>query len=104
MVVVASKKGRSGQSHAITVDEPIFIERTYCFSEDIESYICSGTPVDCIKIALNDIVRQKPDLCICGINHGSNAAINTMYSGTVSAAMEGAIKKYSFHWIFYFRR
>ena len=58
---------------------------------DIPSYQCSGTPVDCVKIAIDKILHRKPDLCVSGINHGSNAAINVIYSGTMSAAMEAAI-------------
>ena len=92
VVVVAPAKGRSGQSHAVTVNKPIFLEKTSDWGQEVESYVCSGTPVDCIKIALNEVLESKPDLCLCGINHGSNAAINVMYSGTMSGAMEGAIK------------
>lgn len=92
IVVVAPSKGRSGQSHAVTIEAPIFLEKTNHFGKDIESYVCSGTPVDCVKIALNEVLKEKPDLCICGINHGNNAAVNVMYSGTMSAAVEGAMK------------
>ena len=92
IVVVAPTKGRSGQSRALTIEEPIFLEKTDCFGENIESFVCSGTPVDCVKIALNEVLKEKPDLCVCGINHGNNAAVNVMYSGTMGAAVEGAMK------------
>jgi 5'-nucleotidase len=59
--------------------------------EQVE-YACSGTPVDCVKLALNKLVPRKPDLCVSGINHGSNASINVLYSGTMAAALEGAIE------------
>src|SRR4029079_11166793 len=55
-------------------------------------YQCTGTPVDCVKIAIDKILRRKPDLCVSGINHGSISSINVIYSGTMSAAMEGAIE------------
>ena len=78
VVVVAPDSPQSGMGHAITIG-------------DIPSYQCSGTPVDCVKIAIDKILHRKPDLCVSGINHGSNAAINVIYSGTMSAAMEAAI-------------
>ena len=54
-------------------------------------YSCNGTPADCVKLALNKILHFKPDLIVSGINHGSNSSINVIYSGTVAAAIEGAI-------------
>jgi 5'-nucleotidase len=60
--------------------------------DDVESYQCTGTPVDCVKLAVDKIIKGKPDLCVSGINHGSNSSINVIYSGTMSAAMEAAIE------------
>ena len=56
-------------------------------------YTCNGTPVDCVKLAIDKILKRKPDLLVSGINHGSNATINVIYSGTMSAALEGAIEQ-----------
>lgn len=58
----------------------------------MEAYSCSGTPVDCVKIAKDKILHHKPDLCVSGINHGSNSSINIIYSGTMSAALEASIE------------
>lgn len=89
--VVAPDSPQSGMGHAITIDEPLRLEHVQMF-EDVESYQCSGTPVDCVKLAVDKIIRGKPDLCVSGINHGSNSSINVIYSGTMSAAMEAAIE------------
>ena len=77
-------------SHAITVDKEIKINKLES-SKNYEEYSCSGTPVDCVKIATKKILKEKPDLCISGINHGSNYSISTLYSATLHAAIEGAI-------------
>jgi len=60
--------------------------------EKTKKYSCSGTPADCVKIAINEILDRKPDLCVSGINHGSNSSINVIYSGTMSAAIEAGIE------------
>ena len=60
--------------------------------EGIKAYQTSGTPADCVKLAKSIVLHRKPDLCISGINHGSNASINILYSGTMSAAMEAALE------------
>ncbi len=91
VVVVAPDSPQSGMGHAITLDEPLRIESLKIF-EDVDSYQCSGTPVDCVKLAVNKILKRKPDLCVSGINHGSNSSINILYSGTMSAAMEASIE------------
>jgi len=91
VVVVAPDRGRSGMGHAITIGDPLRIEQVDLFG-GIEAYQCSGTPVDCVKLAVDKILKQAPDLCVSGINHGSNASINVIYSGTMSAAMEAAIE------------
>lgn len=91
VVVVAPDSPQSGMGHAITLDDPLRIEPLHIFG-DVESYQCSGTPVDCVKLGVDKILRRKPDLCVSGINHGSNSSINIIYSGTMSAAMEAAIE------------
>ncbi len=91
VVVVAPDKPQSGMGHAITISTPLRFEKVVIDHEDIE-YSCSGTPVDCVKIAVSKILFGKPDLLVSGINHGSNASINVIYSGTMSAAVEGAIE------------
>ncbi|HYV93326.1 MAG TPA: 5'/3'-nucleotidase SurE [Chitinophagales bacterium] len=91
VIVVAPDSPQSGMGHAITLDSPLRLERVEIF-EGVESYECSGTPVDCVKVAVDKIIKGKPDLCVSGINHGSNSSINVIYSGTMSAAMEAAIE------------
>ena len=90
VTVVAPDSPQSGMGHAITIHDPLRLQKVDVFG-DIPAYQCSGTPVDCVKIAIDKILRRKPDLCVSGINHGSNASINVIYSGTMSAAMEAAI-------------
>ncbi len=90
VTVVAPDSPQSGMGHAITIHEPLRMQKVELFGS-IPAYQCSGTPVDCVKIAIDKILHRKPDLCVSGINHGSNAAINVIYSGTMSAAMEAAI-------------
>ena len=88
VVVVAPDGPRSAQSNALTVTHPIrfkLIEKL----EGLKRYSCTGTPTDCVKLALNEIVERKPDLLVSGINHGSNSAINVIYSGTMGAVLEG---------------
>lgn len=92
VVVVAPDSPQSGMGHAITIGSPLRLDRVELY-EDIESYSCSGTPVDCVKLAVNKVLKgKKPDLCVSGINHGLNNSINILYSGTMSAAVEGAIE------------
>jgi 5'-nucleotidase len=91
IVVVAPNKPQSGMGHAITLNEPLRLKKSNIFG-DIEAYECSGTPVDCVKIAKDKILHKKPELCVSGINHGSNSSINIIYSGTMSAAMEAGIE------------
>ena len=90
--VVAPDTPQSGKGHAITINEPLRLNRVDVFG-DIEAYECSGTPVDCVKLAKNVLLKDRPfDLCVSGINHGSNASINIIYSGTLSAAMEASLE------------
>lgn len=90
VVVVAPDSPQSGMGHAITLENMLRVERVFPFG-DIPAYHCSGTPVDCVKFAINKVIKGKPDLCLSGINHGSNSSINVIYSGTMSAAMEASI-------------
>lgn len=92
VVVVAPDSPQSGMGHAITIHDPIRLHPTSIFS-GIETYECSGTPVDCVKLAKNVVLKDREiALCVSGINHGSNAAINILYSGTLSAAMEASLE------------
>jgi 5'-nucleotidase len=92
VVVVAPDGPQSGMGHAITIGKPLRFDKVELY-EGIEMYKCSGTPVDCVKLAVNKIFKgKKPDLCVSGINHGLNNSINVIYSGTMSAAVEGAIE------------
>lgn len=90
VIVVAPNGPRSGQSSAITVDQPLRVRKEE-ERENVTVYSCSGTPVDCVKLALNKILEETPDLVLSGINHGTNSSISVIYSGTMGAAMEGAI-------------
>jgi len=93
VVVVAPDSPQSGMGHAITIGKPIRFDKVELY-EGVEMYKCSGTPVDCVKLGVNKIFKgKKPDLCVSGINHGLNNSINVLYSGTMSAAVEGAIEK-----------
>ena len=91
VVVVAPDKAQSGMGHAITIGVPLRLHKVNFF-EDIEAYQCTGTPVDCVKLAVDKVLHHKPDICISGINHGANHSINVIYSGTMSAAVEAAIE------------
>ncbi|MGV8879442.1 MAG: 5'/3'-nucleotidase SurE [Sphingobacteriaceae bacterium] len=92
VVVVAPDSPQSGMGHAITIGKPLRLDRIDLY-EGVEMYKSSGTPVDCVKLAVNQIFKgKKPDLCVSGINHGLNNSINVIYSGTMSAAVEGAIE------------
>jgi 5'-nucleotidase len=92
VIVVAPNSPQSGMGHAITIGEPLRLYETHIF-EGIVEYECSGTPADCVKLAKNYVLHdRKPDLIVSGINHGSNSSISVLYSGTMSAAIEGAIE------------
>ncbi|MFV0392187.1 MAG: 5'/3'-nucleotidase SurE [Paludibacteraceae bacterium] len=88
VIVVAPDGARSGQSNAITVNHPIRY-RLVEESDGLKRYSCTGTPTDCVKLAFNELNERKPNLIVSGINHGSNAAINVIYSGTMGAVLEG---------------
>ena len=91
VVVVAPDKPQSGMGHAITIGSPLRMNKMTLFG-DIEAWQTTGTPVDCVKLAVDKILHRKPDLCLSGINHGANHSINVIYSGTMSAAMEASIE------------
>jgi len=90
VVVVAPSDPQSAKSHSITITNPLRI-KTIVNSDDYSEYSLNGTPVDCVKFALHRILDRKPDIIVSGINHGSNASINIIYSGTMAAATEGAM-------------
>ena len=92
IIVVAPDKPQSGMGHAITIGHPLRMNKVHTFGPDVEAWQISGTPVDCVKLAVDKILKRKPDICLSGINHGPNHSINVIYSGTMSAAMEAAIE------------
>ena len=94
VVVVAPDSPQSGMGHAITIDNTLYIKKIKVDLENgaNEEYSCSGTPADCVKLGLQELLGRKPDLCVSGINHGSNSSINVIYSGTMSAAIEAGIE------------
>lgn len=91
IVVVAPDKPQSGMGHAITIGHPLRMHAVHLF-DGVEAYQCSGTPVDCVKLAVDKVLHRKPDICLSGINHGANHSINVIYSGTMSAALEASIE------------
>ncbi len=92
VVVVAPDSPQSGMGHAITVDNVLHCNPITIDDGPQIEYTCSGTPADCVKMAISEILNKKPDLCVSGINHGSNSSINVIYSGTMSAAVEAGIE------------
>ena len=92
VVVVAPDGPQSAMGHAITIDTALRCDEIIVNKGPQKEYACSGTPVDCVKLAINQLLEIKPDLCVSGINHGSNSSINVIYSGTMSAAVEGALE------------
>ncbi len=93
VVVVAPDKPQSAMGHALSIHDPIRINRDKKNFPEIEAYECTGTPVDCVKLAKFLLFKDRQiDLCVSGINHGSNASINILYSGTMSAAMEASLE------------
>lgn len=92
VIVVAPDKPQSAMGHAITINSTLYLDKISKENDSITEYSCSGTPVDCVKLAVNEILKRKPDLCVSGVNHGSNSSINVIYSGTMSAAVEAGIE------------
>lgn len=93
VIIVAPDSPQSAMGHALTIHDPIRIHKDKKIFQGLEAYECTGTPVDCVKLAKHVVLKgRKIDLCVSGINHGSNASINIIYSGTMSAAMEASIE------------
>ncbi|MFT6749159.1 MAG: 5'-nucleotidase [Flavobacterium sp.] len=92
VVVVAPDSPQSAMGHAITINNTLHLNKISKEGSPVLEYSCSGTPVDCVKMAVNEILKRKPDLCVSGVNHGSNSSINVIYSGTMSAAVEAGIE------------
>lgn len=92
VVVVAPDSPQSGMGHAVTINSTLHLEAVSINDGPQKEYTCNGTPTDCVKIAISELLGRKPDLCVSGINHGSNSSINIIYSGTMSAAVEAGIK------------
>jgi len=90
VVVVAPDMERSGVAHSITLAQPLRIRKVY-HGHEFFGYGINGAPADCVKLACREILDQLPDMVLSGINLGANAAINVLYSGTVAAAIEGAM-------------
>jgi len=90
IVVVAPEEGNSGMSHAITIKDPLRI-RKHKRTDDVDFYSVNGTPVDCVKLAMNQVFNNPTDLLLSGINHGSNASVSIFYSGTMAAVIEGCL-------------
>jgi 5'-nucleotidase len=90
VVVVAPDRPQSGTAHAVTIAHPLRLE-LLTKEADYEEYSCNGTPADCVKLAFKIVMRRRPDFLFSGINHGSNASINIIYSGTMAAVLEGAL-------------
>ena len=92
VVVVAPDSPQSGMGHAITINNTLRCTKIKLDNGPQMEYSCSGTPADCVKLGVHEILKNKPDLCVSGINHGSNSSINVIYSGTMSAAIEAGIE------------
>ena len=92
IIVVAPDSPQSGMGHAITINSTLHSSRITPKTADVIEHSCSGTPADCVKLAINELMPRRPDLCVSGINHGSNSSINVIYSGTMSAAIEAGIE------------
>ncbi|OQX80261.1 MAG: 5'/3'-nucleotidase SurE [Bacteroidetes bacterium 4484_249] len=90
VVVVAPEESQSGMSHAITVRVPLRL-RKITVEEGFIEYSCNGTPVDAVKMGEQLVINGKPDIVLSGINHGSNASVNIIYSGTMAAVLEATI-------------
>jgi len=90
VVVVAPDRPQSGTAHAVTIAHPLRLE-LITKEPGYEEYSCNGTPADCVKLAFKIVMRRRPDFLFSGINHGTNASINIVYSGTMAAVLEGAL-------------
>ncbi|MHC1705263.1 MAG: 5'/3'-nucleotidase SurE [Tenuifilaceae bacterium] len=90
VIAVAPREGHSGMSHAITIKVPLKLKKRMQ-SDDVVVYSVNGTPVDCVKLAMNQLFTNPPDLIVSGINHGSNSSVSIFYSGTMAATIEGCL-------------
>lgn len=90
--VVAPDSPQSGMGHAVTINNILRLNEVPYEVPGVRAFSCSGTPVDCVKLAIYRVLHRKPDLLVSGINHGANNSINVIYSGTMSAAVEGAVE------------
>jgi 5'-nucleotidase len=92
LIVVAPEESQSGQSHALTNKHPLRVRTVADYGDGVEAaYACNGTPADCVKLAVTNLLRARPDVVLSGINHGANSSASVLYSGTVAAAQEGAL-------------
>lgn len=94
VVIAAPDRQRSATGHAITMHEPLRAKKVKLFEKDFEAWAISGTPADCVKLAVESLMTSKPDIIFSGINDSPNLGTDVLYSGTVSAAIEGAILGY----------
>ncbi len=93
VTVVCPDRERSATGHGLTLHRPLRVERAEgVFDDGVEAWACSGTPSDCVKLALDAVLPAAPDIVVSGINHGANLGTDVLYSGTVSAAMEGVLE------------
>lgn len=92
VVVIAPDSPQSGMGHAVTIHNILHCDKITVDDGPQQEYKCSGTPADCVKLAVSEVLHTKPDLCVSGINHGSNSSINVIYSGTMSAAVEAGLE------------
>ncbi|WP_196890715.1 5'/3'-nucleotidase SurE [Aureivirga marina] len=92
VIVVAPDSPQSGMGHAITLDSTLSCQKVVIDDGPQTEYKISGTPADCVKMAKSELLKRKPDLCVSGINHGTNSSVNIIYSGTMSAAIEAGIE------------
>ncbi len=92
VVVVAPDGPQSGMGHAVTINETLYCNEITIDEGPQREFKSSGTPADCVKLAVSEILDRKPDLCVSGVNHGSNSSINVIYSGTMSAAVEAGVE------------
>ena len=90
--IIAPDSAQSGMGHAITINSTLELKHIPGFLGTENAYSCTGTPVDCVKMGVHEVMKTRPNLCVSGINHGSNSSINVIYSGTMSAAVEGGIE------------
>jgi 5'-nucleotidase len=93
VTVVCPDRERSATGHGLTLHRPLRVEQVEgVFDPNVTAWACSGTPSDCVKLALDAVLPAAPDFVVSGINHGANLGTDVLYSGTVSAAMEGTLE------------